>query len=377
MAHIVIKGGTVFNPLEGTETQADLYFEGGTLSSAQPGQDALVIDASGAFVAPGFIDLNTHVFAHNMFPHQSVDADRIGVRQGVACVVDAGSSGAVTIDNFPESVHRKQATQVFATINIGSPGLPHLDVGHASRPDLLDLDGVVKALERHRDWIVGVSVFADQSHVGTFGLEAIKVARKAASLVGKPLMLHLGSAPPVIDDVLDLLRPGDILTHTYHGDVGGVLGFKNEVIPQFKEAVKRGVIVDLGHGYSGFSFDVYETAIDQGMPLHCISTDLHQGSLDIVAVSLARTMTKLRALGMSLADVVLRVTANPARAIDIDRFGFGSLTVGESTTATIFREREGEFELVDTTGDVKATDRFIEPIGCVADGQFYTLQEPL
>ena len=120
MADIVIKGGTVFNPLEGTETQSDVYFENGTLGDAQPGPDALVIDASGAFVAPGFIDLNTHVFAHNMFPHQSVEADRIGVRQGVACVVDAGSSGAVTIDNFPDSVHQTQATQVFATINIGS-----------------------------------------------------------------------------------------------------------------------------------------------------------------------------------------------------------------------------------------------------------------
>ena len=114
------------------------------------------------------------------------------------------------------------------------------------------------------------------------------------------------------------------------------------------------------------------------MPLHCISSDLHRGNVDRYAVSLARTMTKMRALGMSLEDVVLRVTANPARAIEIDNYGFGSFTEGLSTTATIFREREtDDMSLEDAEGSVLNVSSYIEPIGTVVNGQFHTAKEPI
>jgi dihydroorotase len=328
-------------------------------------------------VAPGFIDLHTHVFNHPQFGKGRVPADRIGAHQGVAVVVDAGSSGAPTIDAFPETVLETQATRVFAFINIGSPGLPDLGGGHASRPELCDLDGVVRAFERHGDWLVGVKVLASQSHTGSFGLEAVKLARKAAELTGTPLMLHVGNAPPLIDDVLDLLRPGDIVTHTYHGKVGGILGYRDQIIPAFREAVARGVVVDLGHGRSSFSFRVCQLALDQGMPLHCISSDLHRGNVERYAVSLARTMTKMRLLGFSLAEVVEKVTVNPARAIGIDTQGFGRLEEGRSSTLTIFREAEGPIELEDAEGLRRTAERYIEPVGVVVNGRYLDVSEPV
>ncbi len=377
MGKIAVTGARVIDVTTGELQARSLYLADGQVVEALDGVADREVDASGCFIAPGFIDLHTHVFNHELFGKGRLPADRIGVGQGVAVVVDAGSSGAPTIDAFPETVLATQATRVFAFINIGSPGLPGLGGGHASRPELCDLEGVVEAFDRHGDWLVGVKVLASQSHTGSFGLEAVKLARKAAELVNKPLMLHVGNAPPLIDDVLDLLRQGDIVTHTYHGKVGGVLGYLDRIIPAFKEAVARGVIVDLGHGRSSFSFRVCEEALAQGMPLDCISSDLHQGNVDRYAVSLARTMTKLRAMGMPLVDVVRRVTCNPARAIDIDRHGFGSLTAGKSTTATIFREREGEIRLEDATGESRTIDRFIEPLGVVMGDDYYPLSEPV
>jgi len=377
MGRIAVVGGTVLNPETGTAARADLVVENGVLVDGEPDSGAERVDAAGCFVCPGFIDLHTHVFNHPEFGAGRVPADRIGVDQGVAVVVDAGSSGAATIDAFPEVVLESQATKVFAFINIGSPGLPDLGGGHASRPDLCDLDGVVKAFDRHGDWLVGVKVLASQSHTGSFGLEAVKLARKAAELVGKPLMLHVGNAPPVIDDVLDLLRPGDIVTHTYHGKVGGVLGYRDQIIPAFAEAVARGVIVDLGHGRSSFSFRVCELAFEQGMPLHTISSDLHRGNLERYAVSLSRTMTKLRLLGLSLAEVVEKVTLGPARAIGIDRLGFGVLSPGRSRALTVFREREAELEVEDAEGAVRSADRIVEPLGVVLDGCYHPLAAPV
>lgn len=368
---ICIRGGQVIDPESHTMTADSICVEDGRLVDELSGPPDQVVDADGAYVAPGFVDLHTHVFSHSLFGHSRVHADRIGIRQGVACVVDAGSSGAATIDAFDEFVIRTQRTRVFAFINIGSPGLPNLGGGHASRPDLCDLDGTVRAFERHPDWLVGVKVLASQSHTGSFGLEAVKMARKAAELVNKPLMLHIGNAPPVIDDVLDLLRPGDIVTHAYHGKIGGVLGYRDQVIRAFREAVERGVVVDLGHGRSSFSFRVCEAALEQGMPLHCISTDLHRGNLERYAVSLARTMTKVRMLGLSLSEVVRAVTLAPAQAIGIEGHGFGTLRTGAPAHVTLFREEDIPWQLEDAEGDVREMPSRLTTVGVLMGDDYH------
>ena len=376
MTTLTLRGGQVFDVDAGTVATADVHVDDGIVVDVLAEEADRVVDVGGAYVAPGFIDLHTHVFSHPLFDTSRLEADRIGVQQGVACVVDAGSSGAATIDAFERFVRRTQATATFAFINIGSPGLPNLGGGHASRPELCDLPGTVRAFERH-DWLVGVKVLASASHTGSFGLEAVKLARKAAELVGKPLMLHVGNAPPLIDDVLDLLRPGDIVTHTYHGKIGGVLGFADAVIPAFKEAVERGIVVDVGHGRSSFCFRVCETALAQGMPVHTISSDLHRGNVDRYAVSLARTMTKLRALGMPLIDVVRGVTRNPAIAVGLDRHGFGTIRPGQRACLTVFDERDEPMDLEDATGDKRHARSRIETRGVALGDVYYERTQPL
>ena len=376
MTTLTISRGKVIDVDSGEIAEQDLHVADGFIVDALDAPAQKVLDARGAFVAPGFIDLHTHVFSHPLFETSRLEADRIGVEQGVACVVDAGSSGGATIDAFPRFVHQTQATPTYAFVNIGSPGLPNVGGGHASRPDLCDLPGTVAALERH-DWLVGVKVLASASHTGSFGLEAVKLARKAAELAGKPLMLHVGNPPPLIDDVLDLLRPGDIVTHTYHGKVGGVLGYRDAVIPAFREAVQRGVVVDIGHGRSSFSFRVCEAALAQGMPVHTISSDLHRGNVDRHAVSLARTMTKLAMLGVPFIDVVRAVTRNPAEAIGLEHAGFGRISTGRPAFLTVFETVEGPFEVEDATGETRIAPRRFETRGVVVRDTFHERTQPL
>jgi dihydroorotase len=373
MPTTLIRGGRLYDSERRAFGTGDVLIDGARIAAlgrVDPGLSAgaTIVDATSSYVSAGFIDSHTHIFAHPLFRTARLNADRIGVQQGVACCVDAGSFGANTVDAFPEFVHKTQSTRAYAFINIGSPGLPNVGGGHSSRPDLCDLPGVVKAFDRHGDWLVGVKVLASASHTESFGEQAVKLALKAAELVDRPLMLHIGNAPPVIDDVLERLRPGDIITHTYHGKVGGVLTYKDKVLPAFRAAIERGVWADIGHGQASFSFRTCERALAQGMPVHTISSDLHAGNVDRYAISLARTMSKLLALGLTLEDVVQAVTATPAKMLRLDQFGFGRLAVGGPAHVTIFDVDDEPRELEDAEREKRKVERWIVPTAVYVDG---------
>lgn len=372
MTTTLIRGGRVYDPVAHTFRDASVFIRDNRLESVGDDFDEadLVIDASDAFVTPGLIDLHCHIFNHPEQPSR-LPADQIGVQQGVTCLLDTGSTGGDTLDEFRQLVIESQNTHTFALCNIGSPGKPGLQSGHAAKPELVSIEKTVGAIERNRDYALGVKVLASSSHTGLMGIEAVKMARKAADLTGTPLMAHIGNAPPVIDDVLNLLRPGDIVTHAYHGKAGGVLGYDDKVIPAFREAVERGVHVDIAHGRSSFSFSTCEKALDQGMPIHSISSDLHKGNIDVCVLSLARTMSKFRVLGLPLEDIVRATTISPASVVGLDKQGFGKLEVGQPANISLFRETDKAVQVEDADGDVRTASSWIEPIGCFVDGQYF------
>lgn len=378
MATTLIKNGNLYD----AETHAfhlrQVLIEDGRVASLDSDQSNadLIVDATDVYVTPGLIDLHCHIFNH---PEQStrLAADRIGVGQGVTCLLDTGSTGGDTLDEFREIVRETQATNTYALCNIGSPGKPGLQSGHAAKPELLSIDKTVRAIDRNRDYALGVKVLASSSHTGLMGIEAVKMASKAAEITGTPLMAHIGNAPPVIDDILKLLRPGDIVTHAYHGKIGGVLGYDDKVIPSFRAAIERGVHVDIAHGRSSFSFRICEAALEQGMPVHSISSDLHRGNIDNCVLSLARTMSKFRLLGLSLEDVVRATTISPARVVGLDKFGLGSIVVGGPANISLFRETDREIEVEDADGEKRTTRSWIEPLGCFVNGDYHTAKEKI
>lgn len=375
----LIKGGQVYNQSNNSFSEADVLIENEEVTriTARTSPDSTagqVIDASGMYVTPGLIDMHCHIFDHPLFRTSRLKADRIGVKQGVACLVDTGSAGSGTIDAFKEFVIDTQHTGSYALCNIGSPGLPGIEGGHSAKPELISLSGTVKAIERNPEWILGVKVLASSTHTGLMGIEAVRIGRKAAELTGTPLMVHLGNAPPVIEEILELMRPGDIVTHAYHGKVGGVLGYGGKVIPEFKAAVDRGVIVDIAHGRSSFSFTTCEKALQQGMPIHTISSDLHMGNINRYVVSLARTMTKFRTLGLRLEDVVQATTLAPASALGLLDRGFGVLEEGKPANISIFRETDEQREVEDSEGNVRTTSSWIEPVYTLVRGELFTAE---
>jgi dihydroorotase len=379
----LLRGGAILDGSGAPPYRGDLLVRDGRIAalgevgkvSEVPGVE--VVDVAGAFVAPGFIDIHAHVFHREGVESTRLPADRVGVQQGVACLVDAGSSGAATLDEFPGAVHATQRTPVFALVNIGSPGLQGKGEGHSSRPGLVSLEATVRAVERHRAWVRGIKVQASHSHTGTYGLTAVALARKAADLTGLPLMMHIGNAPPVLDEVLPYLHEGDLVTHAYHGKVGGALTHGDVPLPALVEAIERGVVIDIGHGRSSFAFAMAERALAAGLPIHTISTDIHARNVDRYVVSLARTMSKVLLLGLPLEEVVRAVTATPARALRLDADGFGSIALGRPAHLTVFRMRDETIALEDAEGEVREAPRWVEPLAVYVDGERFEVTAPV
>ncbi|MHB8574369.1 MAG: amidohydrolase/deacetylase family metallohydrolase [Dehalococcoidia bacterium] len=366
---LVLRGGEVLD-LEGRRRYAaDVGIASGRIVAVSADLavgNATVLDVSGALVGPGWVDTHTHVF--NLFKESCLDADSIGVEQGVVAVVDAGSFGAANAAAFEEYVVKRARTKVFGLMHVSRLGNMH-QPGESEILSWLNIDDAVSAIDRHRTWVRGMKVRASASAVGALGILPVVLAKKAASEAGVPLMAHVGNAPPTLDAVCDLFAEGDVISHCFHGKVGGVITRVGLVLPAIRNAVERGVRLDVGHGSGSFSFGVAERALAAGLKPHHISTDLHRGNVRGPVYSLALTLSKLLDLGMDLFEVIAAGSLSPARTFAIDEIG--PVTAGRPANLTVFRLVNRPLTVRDSYRGERTLDRILEPAYAIIDGVPY------
>jgi dihydroorotase len=346
---LFIKNGMVIDPISKVYGKYDIAVDSDRIFSIHPSKEFglensanNVIDASGCLVTPGLIDIHTHVFPHDT--EIGIDADLVGVQQGVTTLVDAGSAGAATFPKFIANVVEKNITQVLAWINIASAGLC---CGRAELSDLtkIDTQSVIQMINQY-PIIRGIKVRMSSSVLGTSGIRPLEIAKDLSRRAGLPLMVHVGNGPPELADILDILDAGDVVTHAFHGKKGGILQ-GDEILLQARQALKRGVLFDVGHGTSSFSIQTMEKAKMVGIKPHSISTDIYLENVSGPVYSLATTMSKFLALEFSLVDVISAVTMTPAAILRMDH-EIGSLQVGRMADISILTMEDGAFEFVDS-----------------------------
>jgi dihydroorotase len=290
--------------------------------------DAIEIDIEQDYISSGWMDLHTHA---NPFVSIGLTPDQIGVKQGVTLVVDAGSCGSSNIDSFVASLPTYQ-TKVRMFLNISSVGLTRLD--ELADPDLIDMEANRQKINAYRDLIVGLKVRASKSVMGNNMTQPFEKARELADEYDLPIMVHIGNAPPILDDVLPFLGKRDIVTHCFHGKPSKVVN-GNDVLPVIRKARHRGVKFDIGHGGASFSRFTYTEAIAAGLSFETISSDLHIGCINGPVFSLSKVMDKMVALSMPFDDVVDRVTHQVAKLIKLENYG--KVDVGYIADLTRFR----------------------------------------
>src|SRR6267142_2296786 len=339
---LVIAGGEVLDPSLRLRGKRDIGIKNGQIAAVAasiPADRAVHrIDATGKLVTPGLIDLHTHLCPHLGL---GLPADEM---VGITCTttaVSAGDAGANTWGAFHHLAVPHSRTRLFAFVHIASIGLAGgLAPGEMLNIDYANVEACAKTVAENADLTLGVKVRI------------------------------IGSAPGSLSDLLDLLRPGDVLTHAYSG-AGNNTVQNGRVIPAALAAKQRGVIIDVGHGGGSFDYTVCEPAIQQGFGPDTITSDIHAVSINTPgSPTLPWVMSKFLGMGMPLEEVVARATSEPGRIIGKVP-GLGTLTVGAPADLAIFDLVDGPVDFVDTRNNRRAGTRKLVPVLTVRAGRPY------
>ncbi|WP_159585510.1 amidohydrolase family protein [Chelativorans xinjiangense] len=334
--------------------------------AAKADAGARIIDCGGAWLSPGWADLHVHVWHGGT--DISIRADEAGLKRGVTAMADAGSAGEATFHGLREYVIERQRETIKAFVNIGSIGLVACNrVPELIDERFIDVDRTLAVIEKNRDVVCGVKVRSSGVIVGAWGITPLQIGKRVAEIAGLPLMVHIGEPPPVLDQVLDLLSPGDVVTHCFNGKRGGSITDTEALFAHAKRLAEAGVRMDIGHGAASYSFTVAKESIRQSLKPFSISTDLHGHDLDGPVFDLATTASKLLAAGLSFEECVDGIAANPRAFLGLDA---APLAPGSRADFTVFDLADSDEEARDSQGNVLRLEKTFEPrlaiLGAVA-----------
>lgn len=376
---LLLKGGDLIDPAQSLHARRDVAFAGGkvaAIAESIPATSATeVVDCSGLLVAPGMIDLHVHVYWG--VSHYGIWPDTHCVAKGVTTAVDAGSAGADTFPGFRKFIIDVSSTRLFAQLNISAQGMLDADIGEFMDIRFARVDRALKTIEANRDVILGVKVRLTKHSLVSeeAGIQPLHLAREAADAAGLPIMVHPQDAwVESLDDILGVMRKGDILTHCFHNMPCGIFDDNGKIRDSVHAAIERGVIFDVGHGAGSFSWKVVENAFEQGIQPTTISSDLHIYNVNGPVFDLATTASKFLHLGMSLNDTIAKVTSIPADVIHMPG-QIGTLVPGAWGDAVVFRLESGEFPLVDSLGEYRTGRQRLLPVTTVRGGAVYHAPE--
>jgi dihydroorotase len=350
---LLLKGGHVIDPKNKLSAVRDVALANGKVAAVaakiDPAEAFKVVDVSGYYVTPGLIDIHVHVYAGtgergSYAGDNSVYPDGFTFRAGVTTVADAGCAGWRNFEDFKQRIIDRSKTRILAFINIVGHGMR----GGKFEQDLADMEAKPTAdmALRNKGLIIGVKT----AHYAGPEWTPVERAVEAGTAANIPVMVDFGinhTERPLSELVTRKLRPGDIYTHLYSGLRNEQLE-TGKVNPALWEGRKRGVIFDVGHGGGSFLWRIAAPAMKEGFVPDSISTDLHIGSMNAGMKDMLNVMDKFLAMGMSLDDVILRSTWNPAREIKQEQLGH--LSPGAVADIAVLRMEKGDFGFVDMYG---------------------------
>lgn len=350
---LLLKNGHVLDPKNKIDARMDVAILDGKIYRVAPSiadKARKVIDASGLIICPGLIDIHTHVFVGSR-PDKFADGvlslspDDFTFKAGVTTVVDAGTSGWRNFPVFKDQVIDRSKTRILAFLNIAGTGLS----GKPTQEDLTDMDPVKadETIKKYPGILVGVKIGHYEGSEWTPFDQALEACNRA----NVPLLVECHLPQYSLEDQLKRMRSGDIITHSFEkvSERMSVIDDQGKVRPFVKDAQKRGVLFDVGHGGAGFWFSEAIPALQQGLLPNSFGTDLHRFSMNAGMKDMLNVMSKYLAMGMTKEDIIMRASWAPAKSIK--REDLGNLSEGAVADVAVLSLRTGNFGFIDAGGN--------------------------
>ena len=410
---VLLSGGRVIDPAQGIDGALDVAIQDGRVAAVQaaiPREHAKeVLDVSGKLVLPGLIDTHAHVYQY-VTGRFGLNADMVGVHSGVTALIDQGGPSCMTLPGFRQFIVEPARSRVYAFLSAYLVG--GLE-GHAYpslyRPDCLDVDATVRAARENADLVKGIKAHAELGGFARWGIEVMRLAARIGQEADLPVYIHFGQLWPVpetgandvdADDILpqvvELLKPGDVLAHPFTRHPGGFVDKNGRVHPIVSEALARGLWIDVGHG-SHFSFKMARIALDAGIVPHTLGADMHGYNTFVppppgtpgahpddenhpfagqARFSLTQAMSSMLALGLTLHEVVPMVTSNAARMAGVGD-EIGALKPGMAADVSVLDDVRGRFKLQDNEKTEVIAERLLLPAFCLRAGHRFEATAPI
>jgi dihydroorotase len=369
---LLIRNGHLIDTKNHIDAIMDIAVKDGKVAKVAtniaPDEAKKLIDATGMYVSPGFIDMHTHVFVGSKAStfadgFSSLSPDDFTFRSGVTTVVDAGTSGWRNFPLFKEHVIDQSKTRVLAFLNIAGDGMS----GDPGQEDINDMNAELTSLmiKKYPAIIVGVKI----GHYSGSDWAPFDRALEAATTSNTTLFVECHLPKYSLQDQLARMRPGDIMTHAYEkiSERAPITDSNGNLLPCVLAAQKRGILFDVGHGGAGFWFSVARPAVKQGLLPNSFGTDLHRFSMNSGMKNMSNVMSKFLNMGMGLPDVINRATWSAARSIK--REDLGQLSEGAVADITVFSLLHGKFGFIDAEGSKMEGDRKIETELTIREGK--------
>lgn len=365
---LLIRGGRVIDPAQSIDRIADVAIRAGKIAAIRPGiqaSAAQLIDARDKLVVPGLIDIHLHAGEPGLPPSEVLST-------GVTTMVDAGSTGAGNVDGLIE-ISRKAPNRLRILLNIARLGNHNPD-NHPEFFDglaLADIPKAIAAARRNRQWVIGIKARLSRSIAANHDLEVVRAARQAADTLRIPIMVHIGDTASPLPAILDLLRPGDIVTHCYAPPPHGIMDDKGRVLEEVRAARRRGVRFDFGNGRTEhWTWDVAQSALQQRFLPDTISSDLNTPGRTDQVIDLPNVLSKFLLMGMPLNDVIARATINAARTFH-EFAPLGTLRPGAPADIAVLDLKQGAFDFVDNYKNKRAGNQRLVAHAVVAGGKAF------
>jgi dihydroorotase len=411
----LLKGGHVIDPANNRDGQFDVFVTGDKITAIDSDLSGLVnpsttvIDCDGKLVLPGLIDTHGHVY-QGVTGRFGLNADMCGVHSGVTTIIDQGGAGCITLPGFRQYVIEPSKTRVISFLSaylVG--GLEGHYYPELYRPECLDAAATVKSARTNPDIVRGLKAHAEIGGFARWGIDVMRIASQIGREAALPVYIHFGQLWPkpadggkavnpdsIFNQVVEMLKPGDILAHPFSRHPGGFVELDGKLHPLVHEAVARGLKIDVGHG-SHFSFKTAQIVLDAGVIPDTLGADMHGYNTSVPAPAgtpdshpdeedhlfksserfgLVNAMSKMIALGLPLNHVVAMVTSNAAKMANMDD-EIGRLNVGGVADITVLDDVRGQWIIKDNEGTAVTTDRLLEPLFCLRAGEYFVSNAPI